>query len=227
MGDKQGSERVLGIEWERYRRLQEERPDLFIQSDVLRIVTDEDVIAGFQQESGRVIGVAYASPWRLMLVDLVEDGSGRRFAYERVVPAKVGGSAVVTVAVRNGYFLLVEQFCHPIRARQLGFVRGFGEPGLSAEENARKELAEELGAHVTGTNLLGTVVADSGLDGTEVAVTLCEVDSYEVRIGHEGIVGAREVAAAELWGMVAAGDVTDGFTLSALALLSARRGDLL
>ena len=214
----------LGSEWDAYMRLVEERPELFRQADELRIVLDEAAVEEFQSKSGRTIGVAYASPYRMMLVDLVEDPSGRRYAYERVAGARRTGPAVVSVAVRDGSFLLVDQFRHPLRGRQLGFVRGIGEPGLTAEENARKELSEELGADVLSVGRLGSIVADSGLDGTVAETVLCEVGSYSAHIGHEGIVGAMEIPGDELRRMVAAGEITDCFTLSALALLDARRG---
>lgn len=210
----------LGPKWERYLRLVAERPELFAQRDELEIVLDEHAAEEFEARTGRTLGVVYESPYSMMLVDLVRDSSGHEYAYERLVPAATG-PAVVTVPVCGGKYVLVTQFRHSMRSLQVGLPRGYGEDGLSAEENAAKELSEELGADVVSSEVVGHVVANSGVSGGRVAVVLCELGSHELREGHEGIVGVRAVTAGELREMIATGQIDDGFTLAAWALLEA------
>ncbi len=208
--------------WARYCRLQEERPALFAASDVLRVITDEQAVREFCRRTGRVIGVVYESRYSMMVVDLVEDGAGNRFAYERLVPAQTGG--VVSLPMYDGKFVLLRQYRHAIRGEQLAFPRGFGEPGLTAEQNLHKELSEEIGAQVQSVMLLGTVAPDSGMMSTQAEVYFCTVSRPQCAEGHEGILRCVLLGAEELREKIAAGAVTDGFTLAALALWQAKFG---
>ena len=49
---------------------------------------------------------------------------------------------------------------------------------------------------------------------------LAEVDGGEARVGHEGIRELIWMTEEELRAKIAAGEITDGFTLSALTLLA-------
>lgn len=208
--------------WARYCALQKERPALFAASDVLRIITDEAAVQAFCRDTGRTVGVVYESRFSMMVVDLVEDSAGNRFAYERLVPAQTGG--VVSVPVYDGKFVLLRQYRHAIRSEQLAFPRGFGEPGLTAEQNLHKELSEEIGAQVERVRLLGTVAPDSGMMSTQAEVYFCTVSRPQNPFGHEGILRCVLLDAAELRAQIAAGAVTDGFTLAALALYQSQTG---
>jgi ADP-ribose pyrophosphatase len=205
-----------------YAKLVADRPELFVQDPAMRVVTDREQIERFAKDHGRTMGVVYASAYNIGLVDLVEKPGGERFAYERVVPAQVGTPVVVVTMSRQGEFVLLRQFRHAIRRYQLAFPRGFGENGLSVRENAMKELLEELNAEVVGDMvLLGTVCPDSGLTSAGVDVFLCVVDSFTPS-HDEGIVGTRVLSGVDLREMVRKGEIDDGFTLSALAMLEAR-----
>lgn len=97
--------------------------------------------------------------------------------------------------------------------------RGYGEPGISIEENAKKEIAQELGAKVLQIELLGTVVADSGVCGERVNVVSCEIDTPTVNEGYEGIKSFSLYTLPQLKELIKAGEINDGFTLSSIALL--------
>ncbi len=185
----------------------------------LRIVTDRAAVLRYEASAeGRPIGIAYSSPYNQLLVDLVEDGQGRRFAYERVVPA--AKNAVVIVPRFEGDFVLLRQFRHALRDYQLCFPRGYGEPGISARDNAEKELFEELKVRPLGPmRHLGSVVADSGLSGGRVEVFACDVPAPNPDVGYEEIDSCIIVSPAGLDELIADGQIDDGFTLSALALL--------
>lgn len=185
----------------------------------LRIVTDRAAVLQYEASAeGRPIGIAYSSPYNQLLVDLVEDGQGRRFAYERVVPA--AKNAVVVVPRFEGDFVLLRQFRHALRDYQLCFPRGYGEPGVSACDNAEKELFEELKVWPLGPmRHLGSVVADSGLSGGRIEVFACDVPAPNPDVGYEEIDSCIIVSPAELDELIADGQIDDGFTLSALTLL--------
>lgn len=185
----------------------------------LRIVTDRAAVLQYEASAeGRPIGIAYSSPYNQLLVDLVEDGQGRRFAYERVIPA--AKNAVVIVPRFEGDFVLLRQFRHALRDYQLCFPRGYGEPGVSACDNAEKELFEELKVRPLGPmRHLGSVVADSGLSGGRVEVFACDVPAPSPDAGYEEIDGCIIAPPTELEELVADGRINDGFTLSALTLL--------
>mgnify|MGYP001085431117 CR=1 FL=1 len=185
----------------------------------LRIVTDRAAVLRYEASAeGRPIGIAYSSPYNQLLVDLAEDGQGRRFAYERVVPA--AKNAVVIVPRFEGDFVLLRQFRHALRDYQLCFPRGYGEPGISARDNAEKELFEELKVRPLGPmRHLGSVVADSGLSGGRVEVFACDVPAPSPDAGYEEIDGCIIAPPTELEELVADGRINDGFTLSALTLL--------
>lgn len=206
---------------ERYMRLAFSRPGLFSQSSSLPLVLDEAEMRRFSEEAGRKVGVVYESPWNLMVVDVVEDPlTGRRFAYERVLPAS-SGIPVVVIPRIEGRYVLLRQFRHALRREQFAFPRGYGQDGISGEDNACKELFEELTARAISAVYQGEVCADSGLSGSGASVYLCEVDSYSPSKS-EGIASAIEFTEAEFQAAIAAGEIDDGFTLSAWALLQAK-----
>lgn len=62
-----------------YFCLMQERPDAFIQSPVLPIVTDKQRMITFMKRTQKQLGVVYKSPFRLMVVDLIAgvNGGGR------------------------------------------------------------------------------------------------------------------------------------------------------
>lgn len=63
-----------------YFCLMQERPDAFIQSPVLPIVTDKQRMITFMERTQKQLGVVYKSPFHLMVVDLiagVNGGGGR------------------------------------------------------------------------------------------------------------------------------------------------------
>lgn len=209
--------KVLGQEWSRYLELKEERPGLFADNGLIHIVMDENIVADFQAKNNRKIGVVYESAYNIMLVDLVYEEEGKYFAYERVVPAAESG-AVVIVPKYKDKVILLNQYRHALRNYQYAFPRGFGEKGLSAEENCTKELMEEIGATVVHTEYLGQVTPDSGVQAAVVSVYACEISDYDSSLHSEGIKEILAVSEEQLECMMKNGEITDGFTLAALML---------
>jgi len=218
--------------WTRYLELREARPSAF-RSGALEIVTDAGLVDEFFEATGKQLGVLYESPYHLLVVDLVrrsaDDGEtgDLLFAYERLLPAVESG-AVVAVPVYQGRFVLLRQYRHATREEMLSFPRGFGETGLSGEENLRKELHEEIGtAEIGNIRFLGTVAADSGILATKAEVFSCDVGRPHIRKGYEGISALELLSESELSEQIRTGKIADGLTLAAFALYAAgdRRQD--
>ena len=227
----------LSSEMERYAELVIERPELFRETSQFPLVSDMRKIAHFAERERRKMGVVYESDYNMMVVDAIEGGKGGIYAYERVVPASKG-EPVVVIPVIGDKVVLLEQCRHALRGAQLAFPRGFGEEGISASDNAEKELKEELGAVSKSTTCIGKVAPDSGLTSCVASVFLCEIEGYKrsgegagegkqnddgVEQGEqgdsEGILNATEMSLEEFEGCVAKGDITDGYTLAAYTLL--------
>ena len=205
---------------ERYQLLLRERPEEFKQSEkgLIHIVTDVDVMEKWQDEHPeKSIGVVYESKFHLMVVDLVDGGGGNYYTYERILEQNPGAAVVMPITEDNKIVLL-KQFRHAMREEQLQLPRGFGTAKMTAEENARKEAGEEIGADDEEPIELGTVVANSGLSGVRVKVFLFKVNDYRTVYGKEGIVEANAYTEEELKTLIKEGKINDGFTLSAWSL---------
>ena len=207
-----------------YFKLMQQKPELFADSPILKIVTDSETIEKFQCEHNKKIGVLYRSHFNTLVVDLVESDDGI-FAYERIIPT-AEGRGVVCIPVFDGKFIVLNQFRHSIRSMQLAFPRGFGEDGLTSEENAKKELSEEIGAETQNCMYLGSLSADSGLIGAECDVFLAHITSYDPKRNTEGITEILLMEPSELEEKVASRQIKDGFTLSAYSLLKTSKYSL-
>lgn len=205
---------------ERYKLLTIERPEEFRPSDkgLIRIVTDMNTLEKWQAENpDRPIGVVYESKFHLMVVDLIDGGGGKYYTYERILEQNPGAAVVMPITEDNKIVLL-KQFRHAMREEQLQLPRGFGTAKMTAEENARKEAGEEIGADDEKPIELGTVVANSGLSGVRVKVFLFKINDYRTVYGKEGIVEANAYSKEEFKNLVKEGKINDGFTLSAWTL---------
>jgi ADP-ribose pyrophosphatase len=220
---------------EAYRALTVSHPKLFEGRASRPIVLDPDVLAAYASEHGAVLGVAADTPYVLFIVDLVEDGRSVRYPYLRVVSrAQLNGAVnVVVIATledpslgRPGDIVFVEQERHAPGSRELELPRGFGEAGLTGEQNALRELQEETGYVGQQAHLLGSTLTDSGL-------TDCLVSFYHVPVTQRV---ASSPEAAELirsvsllsrdqaWDRIRSGELRDAFTVQALALLENAAG---
>lgn len=203
---------------DKYFALMKQRPQLFADSAILPIEKDRTVIEQFVADTGKTVGVIYQSKFNCWIVDLVHGSNGKMFTYERAVPA-ADGRGVVCVPVYKGQYILLKQYRHAIRDSQICFPRGFGESGVASAANAQRELFEEIGASVKNVKKLGEVAADSGLTSAVADVYLCEVDSFDNTARAERIAEIFLCSHHSLKTMAEHGEINDGFTLSALAML--------
>ena len=172
-------------------------------------------------------GVAYKSDYNTMVVDpivtrhtdLKEEQIKPYYPYERVVSTSGRDGAVIIPKYKDKYVML-KQYRHSIREEQYCFPRGYAENGGIPEENAVKELKEEIKVDgVKSISLLNRVCPDSGLTGTKAYIYFAEIDNYEPHIFHEGIKEGFLVSENEIDEMIKANKINDGYTLSAWSLL--------
>lgn len=199
---------------EQYLKLIKKRPEEFIGSFQGELMKDPIIMEREMKKTGRPLGVVYESPYHIMVVDLLKTPEGKYLFYERILNT-VQDPSVVIVPIYQDKFVLLHQYRYAMQGMQYAFPRGFGESGLSAEENARKELREELGCEATDVQCLGTIVADSGLCGNAVHVCATVIDSYETKLDYEGITGTVLLDKDEIIQWIRDGKINDFFTISA------------
>lgn len=210
----------------RYEKIRREETDspLFSESDVYSLISltesNKKELTCLEELYGYSFGIAYESRYNTMMVDPVRHG-GNIIAYERVVPS-TGKAGVVMLVYCHEKYILLKQYRHAVRMQQYNFPRGFAEPGRTPEENAKRELKEEIGVDkIRKIKEIGRISADSGLTSSRTYVYYVEIDGYKgLKNGHEGIKEIIEVNENELLQMIQNNWIEDGFTLGAYMLHS-------
>ncbi|PYC78380.1 NUDIX hydrolase [Streptomyces tateyamensis] len=211
---------------DRYAQLRTDRPELFRNDpEGIEILTDPAEAAAAEQavrERGGAApvaaaqsGVVYADPYLTLLRDPVRFPGGSLGLHLRMLdPAGVPG--VVVLPLLADGVLLLEHYRHPTRSWHLEAPRGYGEPGADGEQNARRELAEELGVGAPELVPLGPLYPDTGLVAGHVLLYAARVSGYGELDAAEGIRRAVRFSFAEAEQLVAAGRISCGFTVAVL-----------
>ena len=223
----------------KYLHLMNKRPELFrntketgginIIKDIERIQLEQKKIKAKLHEQGKPeewieIGVLAEDQWFYVLRDMVEFPDGKIGGYIRWInrtSQEAGGFNVVLMCVQNDKVLMIKKYRHEERGWSWEFPRGFGEPGLTAEENAQKELEEEVGAKASHLTLLNKLSEEKG--GTAVFYAEIETEQKIVLDSGEGITSYRWVSQRELDELVAQGKLEDWFSLWAYALMISKK----
>ena len=198
-------------------------PELFRNSGEqgeIRILTDEKEILQAERQLQREIGIVYEDEYIRLVRDAVVFPDMSKGTYIRILPRR-SESAVAVLPVSGGRILLLRHFRHSLRKWMWEIPRGFGEYGLTAEENAEKELREETGIKEIRLEYLGRICPDSGMSSDQVSVFFtefpadCQLRKQDER---EVVSEYRLISRKELREMAQSGEMIDGFTLSAVAL---------
>ncbi|MHB1501610.1 MAG: NUDIX hydrolase [Candidatus Dormibacteria bacterium] len=157
-----------------------------------------------------------------LTVDLVRVGNGVE-AHREVVHHQ-GGVGIVAVT-EEGQVLLVRQYRHPAGEMLWEIPAGGREPGESALETARRELAEETGYGAEGWLAVGATFLAPGYS-TELlwyfrATGLAPVSGHHP--DPDEALEARLFSTRELAELVGAGQMRDAKTLAGLALAGVLR----
>lgn len=219
---------------EKYFLLLKEQPELFknngetgeikIITDKKRILAEQKKIRAKLKKEGKPanwidIGVLAEDQWFYVLRDMVEFPDGRVGGYIRWINRKSsegGGFNSVMMCVQNDKVLMIRKFRHEERNWSWEFPRGFGEPGLSAEKNARTELQEEIGIPDAKLTLLTKVKEGKG--GTAVFLVEIQKGQKITLETQEGIAKYRWVKITKLDQLVKKGQLSDWFSLWAFSL---------
>lgn len=215
---------VCTKELRKYQKMRKEEKELFRgspEAPFAPLDSEKNLQALLRRQElyGCRYGVLYESPYNTLLVDPVLGKEGTVLPYERILPT--GGDGAVIVPRHNGNYVLLRHYRHAMQDTLYEFPRGFHEQGETPEENARRELKEELDASPSGKPVfLGAIAPDSGLTSRRTAVYLTEIDGYRADDPAEGITGTLEVSPAQLEDMVRSRKVLDGYTLGAISLMN-------
>ena len=219
--DKDTEMRIAG-----YLDLLKRSSNLFAQVEYYYpICTDVPEILRFEKNTNKKVGLLVDNhPYWIVVADLICPRNKEPFVYQRVIPYSGGGSVILPIwhgSDGTPKFGLLHNFRHSIRKNVYELPRGHQEEGLSPEENAKKELCEELKLshdQIDRVINLGTVMPDSGLTASEVSLFAAEIigETPPVgNIGHEGIKKLLWVDLETLENMIADGRIVDGFTIAA------------
>jgi ADP-ribose pyrophosphatase len=215
---------------DRYRRLRQTNPELFANpaDGAVEILLDPADVAAAEAaaaaaltaagmpESWARTGVISEDQYGVAIRDAVRMPGGRLGTYIRRINS--GNAPGVVVLPRLGEeVLLVRHFRHATRRWHLELPRGFGTPGRSPAEDARRELREEIGATAGPLIDLGMVYPDTGVSATPVQLYYTELTSYGEPGTDEGIAGITPVRPERLAELIGSGEITDGFTITAYA----------
>jgi ADP-ribose pyrophosphatase len=109
---------------------------------------------GLPTEWARV-GIVYQDQYGMILRDAVRFPGGALGTYTRFIGNVNAGPSAIVLPLYQEQVLLIRLFRHATRTWHLEIPRGPGVKGLSGEENARKELTNEIGATISHLVAIG------------------------------------------------------------------------
>jgi ADP-ribose pyrophosphatase len=207
----------------RYFALVRQRPERYVNppGDIYEILLDRERIAHAQAEALRArrrdglsthdtrVGVLADDPYLMVTRDAVRFADGSYGLYNRLmVPS---GAAILPVL--DDRVVLLNRFRHGTRAWHLEAPRGSFSSDSSHEEDARRELFEEIGANALEMIDLGTLHSTTGcLDETH-HLYMARIDGVGVPEKHEAIVEFATLSIPEVERKISDSAITDGPTL--------------
>jgi len=167
------------------------------------------------------VGIVYQDQYGMILRDAVRFPGGALGTYIRFIPSANGTPSVIILPMYQGQMLLIRRFRHATRTWHLEIPRGHGVKGLSGEENARRELEEEIEATVSRLISIGNLEEGPGLTGEPAELFFANVDSYGELNTFEGITELLQVRVREFEHMILENEITDFFYYHRLSLCKA------
>ncbi len=208
---------------EEYFAFAEKHPELFVNppSGGFTIIMDEHKIreieaymaqklrARGQPAEWARVGIAYRDQYVLLVRDAVRLPDGSADIHIRSVSSATEVPGVFILPVHQGHILLIRHFRHETRTWRLEIPGGFGEPGMSSEQSARRELKEEIGATITRLIPLGRVHPDTAFRAGHFDLFHAEIESYGEIDVQEGIAEVVSVSVQKFEWMIRENEITD------------------
>lgn len=213
-----------------YQELISQHPRLFANEDaIFKIITEPQRIVAWKEETRQKlkqkglpvawaeIGLLFNDPYFIILRDLVEFPDGRLGGYARLINQAdlEGGQGVVVLPALDEKILIQYNYRHPTRSWHWEVPRGFGEPGVSAEEQAHVEIREETGGKIQQIVDLGSYHNNTGMEGVTTRLFFAQLISVGEPSKAEGIEKFKWVTIEEFETLIRDGEITDGFTIAA------------
>ena len=206
----------------KYQELLETHPDYFQNQHDVSYITDPHQISEWEQKTGEIIGVHHKSQYEIMVVDLIKKG-GKLKSHGRIILPNGG---VVIIPKVGEKFVLENQYRYSLCQSFLAFPRGHREPNSTPEEDAAREVEEELGgATIHNLRCLGKTYPETHSDAWYCSVWAGEIDqkSLALKKGYEGIDELVLLTEAEIDTKIASGEISCGYTLAAWSLYRASK----
>lgn len=162
----------------------------------------------------------YSNAFYEVFDDVVRFPSGKVGNYFRLKNRVNNLGSVAIPRLADGRLLLLKCFRYAADRQLLEFPRGLGEFGETGKQIAQRELLEETGLESEDWIFLGSFFPNGAVFEEEVEVWLAKkaVAAGRPVEPDEGFVEQAKVTELELRKLVGAGELQDGFSLSALAL---------
>lgn len=165
--------------------------------------------------------LVYGNKFAAVYDDPVAFADGSEGSHLRIVESG-GKCGAVVLAVCGDRVALVHVYRYPLGAWEWAVPRGFSEDD-DPVITARRELSEELGQEPDDLISIGEVTPNSGLLAGHVNIYLARYGSAVSEPSDlKEVAEVKWLALRELYGAIARGDISDGFTLSALMLAQVR-----
>jgi ADP-ribose pyrophosphatase len=216
----------------RYFELVRRRPEQYVNppGDIYEILLEPNQIAHAQAEALRVrrrdglpaddtrVGVLADDPFLMVTRDAVRFADGSYGLYNRLmVPS---GAAILPVL--GDRIVLLNRFRHGTRMWHLEAPRG-SFSGASHEDDARRELFEEIGANALEMMDLGFLHSTTGCLDEMHHLYMARIDGLGSPEKHEAIVDFAQLTVTETERKISASDITDGPTLALFLRARLRR----
>lgn len=212
----------------RYEAVREKWPALFVNPPgaAYEILFDPSQVSAAEAEDAARLearglpaswartGVIYEDPYTIVVRDAVRRPGGSLGTYARTLPAS-GGAGAAVLPLLEGKIVLLRQFRHATRSEQLEIPRGFGEPGVTAADQARAELREEIQAEADSLIALGGIHPNTGAASGRTELFLAHIHDFGKPQAAEGIRRIEPQPPGMVAESIRDGGITDSFTIGA------------
>ncbi|MDK1398173.1 NUDIX hydrolase [Pseudomonas protegens] len=145
----------------------------------------------------------------------------RENGYFIIKEAQAVNGVVVVPTLADGRLMLVNLRRRAIGGQSIEFPRGAIDAGESACDAAARELLEETGWQASEVRQLGLLHSNTSLIASAVAVCQVQIAEQQAAATDGEVDHVLWASRQELLAMIAAGQITDGHTLSAAMMLLA------